>query len=279
MKKFSSNIIKIILLIIALIWLVITVYPLIFSFQTSFKSSSEFLMGSPLSIPESLNIENFITVLTEGGFYRFFLNSVIITVISVGIILLASSLLGFALAKRDIKYKNIIYLLFLAGLYVPITITLIPDYKITQALGLYDTLWGLIGPLIAICLPVSILIMTRFMNEIPDETIEAAKIDGCSWLGIYWRIGLPLNLPALSTIGIWSSILVWNEFIYPLILVSSTENRPLPLAIWRFQGEYNMNVPVIFAFIVLGILPLLILYTFLSDKVIKGMAMHGDVNK
>lgn len=266
----KSKTLKFALYLVALIWLVLMVYPLFYGIQTSLKSQQEYLISSPLSMPTKARFGNYFTVLKE-GFYRYFFNSVIVAFFSVVFILLSSSMAGFAFAKREFRFRRIIFFLFMAGLYVPIHVTLIPTYVITKGIGLYDTIWGLIGPYVAVNLPLGIIIMTRFMSEIPDDLIDAAKIDGSSWLQTYWRVALPLTRPALATVGIYASVWIWNEFVYALVLLSSETNRTLPLGLWRFQGKWTINVPLIMTAVVLTVLPLLVIYIFFSERIIKGL--------
>ena len=180
MKK---RVLKILFYIIGFIWLLITIYPLLFAIQTSLKGSTEFFSKLPWSIPSSLKIQNYVSVLTS-EFPRYFLNSTIAALVSVCLIMLVASLTGFALAKRDFKFKKSFFFILLGGLYIPVHITLIPNFILVKNIGLYDTIWALIGPYVAFNLPVSIVIVTRFMEDIPDALIDSAKIDGCSWLGI-----------------------------------------------------------------------------------------------
>lgn len=266
----KAKVLKFGLYLVALIWLVLMIYPLFFSIQISLKSQTEFLTSSPQSLPSQPVWGNYPSVLQK-GFYKYFFNSVIVAFFSVLFILLSASLAGFAFAKRKFKLRKAFFLLFMAGLYVPIHVTLIPTYMITQGLNLYDTIWGLIGPYVAFNLPLGTIIMTRFMNEIPDDLIDAAKVDGSSWIRTWWNVALPLTKPAIATVGIYTSVVIWNEFIYALVLISSESNRTLPLGLWRFQGEWTINVPLTMSAVVLTVLPLLLLYVFFSERIIKGL--------
>jgi raffinose/stachyose/melibiose transport system permease protein len=155
---------------------------------------------------------------------------------------------------------------------IPVHTTLIPLYILVREWGWYDTLLALIGPYIAFSLPVSIFILTQFMQEIPRELEDAARIDGCSHFKMFWKIHFPLSTPAIATVAIYNFIQIWNEFVFVLVLTSSPENKTLPLGLRDFYGEFSVNVPGIMAALVLGTLPLLVAYFISQEKVVKGLA-------
>jgi raffinose/stachyose/melibiose transport system permease protein len=142
--------------------------------------------------------------------------------------------------------------------------------------GLYDTLWALVGPNIAFNLPMSVFILVSFMRGIPRELEEAAEIDGCGKFTTFFRIIFPLSRSGLATLGIYNGVVIWNEFIFVMVLTQSQAVRTLPLAVWQFQGQYSSNIPVIMAVLTLSSLPIILLYVFGQDKLVKGM-MAGAV--
>lgn len=154
---------------------------------------------------------------------------------------------------------------------IPIHITLIPVFKMTQKIGLYDSIWAMIGPYIAFGVPISVFILTSFMKEIPREIEESAEIDGCNKYHMFFRMILPLSKPGLSTLAIYNGVNMWNEFSFAYTLTQSAENRTLPLAVWEFQGQYSMNTPMILAVLTLTVLPMILLFIFAQDKLVKGM--------
>jgi raffinose/stachyose/melibiose transport system permease protein len=161
--------------------------------------------------------------------------------------------------------------LIVAGLVIPLHVTLIPVYLLTKQIGLYDSLWALLGPYVAFNLPLSIFILTEFMRVIPRELEDAARIDGCGPMATFWRVILPLSTPGLATLAIYNAVVLWNEFVFAFVLITSPQNRPLPLAIWEYQGEYAMNVPAIMGVLTLSALPLIAIYILGQERVIKGM--------
>ncbi|MTI59687.1 MAG: carbohydrate ABC transporter permease [Firmicutes bacterium] len=261
---------KVVIYFCLFIWLIITGYPLVFLLQNSFKSRMEFFTNPVWSFSKTLNFQNYIDVI-KSGFHIYFINSIVVCFISVGLIVLVSSLASYAISRIEFRYNKIVYVLFVAGMMIPIHATLIPIYKLSLSMHIYDKLMGLVGPYVAFSLPISIFILTGFMNEIPYELEEAATIDGANRFQIFSKIVLPLVKPAISTITIYNLTLLWNEFIYALILISNPEKRTLTLGLFNFQGAYGVNIPLVLTAVVLSILPIIIIYIFLQDKIIKGM--------
>ncbi|ADQ07750.1 binding-protein-dependent transport systems inner membrane component [Caldicellulosiruptor hydrothermalis 108] len=257
------------------IWTLIADIPFLFMAFTSLKTQMELLMGNTWQIPKKPTIGNYLTVF-EGSFFNYLKNSVIAVSVSVVLILLVSSMAAFVFARMKFGLNNVLYSLIIAGMAIPIHVTLIPIYILTNKMKIYDSILALIGPYVALSLPMSIFILTEFMREIPIELEEAAKIDGCSMFRLYSNIILPLSRPALITVGIYNGTYLWNEFIFALVLTSTPEKRTLPLGIWDFQTKYGSDIPAIMAFLTLSLLPMLIAYILGQDKIIKGM-MAGAV--
>ncbi len=258
------------LYLFAAVWFVISFYPFIFMINTSLKGRMEFLIKPVWAFPEQFLYTNYVRVI-EGGFFRFFFNSVSVSVISVVVIILVSSLASYVISRVRFRFSTLVYGLFVAGMMIPIHITLIPVYNLTRALGIYDSLAALVGPYVAFSLPISVFVLVGFMRDIPLELEEAAVMDGASRLRIYTKVVMPLSKPALSTVAIYSFILLWNEFIYALVLLTSKKNWNLTMGLWNFQGQYSIDIPLIMATLTLAALPLIMIYFFLQEQVIKGM--------
>lgn len=141
----------------------------------------------------------------------------------------------------------------------------------TKNVGIYDSIWALIGPDVAFALPISVFILTSFMKGIPKEIEESAEIDGCNKYKMFFKMILPLAKPGLSTLAIYNGVNVWNEFSFAYTLTQSVQSRTLPLAVWDFQGQYAMNTPMIMAVLTLTVLPMIILFILAQDKLVKGM--------
>ena len=269
-KGRGSRLTRVSVPILGLFWLVVTTLPFIFVVMTSLKSRQETFTSPVWELPKKLNFENYIAVL-NGGFWVYLRNSVFVLVLSIVLILLISSMAAYAFARLRFRLNKPLFGLIVAGMIVPIHITLIPIYLLTKNIGLYDTPFALIGPYVATALPISIFILTEFMRQIPKELEEAAKLDGCGAFGVFWKVFLPLSGPGLSTVAIYNGIGLWNEFIFAYLLTSSPANRTLPLAIWDFQGQYTANIPAILSVVTLTSLPLILAYAFGQERIVKGM--------
>ncbi|MCI5901543.1 MAG: carbohydrate ABC transporter permease [Blautia sp.] len=249
---------------------VVTITPFIFMVLNSFKEKFEMLTKGVFTLPDKLYLENYAEVL-GGKFASFFINSVIVLVVSLAILLMVAAFASYPLSRFKFKLNAPIYALIVACMSIPIHVTLIPIFKMTRSMGLYDSIWALIGPYVAIGVPISVFILTGFMKNIPREIEESAEIDGCNKIQMFFKMILPLSKPGLSTLAIYNGVNMWNEFSFAYTLTQSPEHRTLPLAVWEFRGRYSMNTPMIMAVLVLTLLPMLIMFIFAQDKLIKGM--------
>ncbi len=261
--------------VLGLFWLAVTTVPFLFMVMTTFKTQQESYASSVWSLPEALNFVNYRAVLS-GPFLVYLKNSVMVVTISVVLIILISAMAAFAFARMRFRFNEALFGLVVAGMIVPIHITLVPIYLMTRDMGLYDSPFALVGPYVATSLPISIFILTEFMRQIPKELEEAARLDGCGPFAIFFKVFLPLSGPGLSTVAIYNAIMLWNEFIFAYVLTSSTSTRTLPLAIWDYQGQYSSNIPAILAVVTLTSLPLIVAYAFGQEKIVKGM-MAGSL--
>lgn len=266
-----------ILLAIAVIWLLIAGTPFYFMAMTGLKGQFELFSGnSVFALPEDPSLDNYEEVLTSGSFFTYVQNSVVIVGVSVVLILLFSSMAAYVFARFHFRLNRPLFMVVIAGLVIPLHVTLIPVYLFTQDIGLYDSLWALLGPYVAFNLPLSIFILTDFMRQIPREIQEAAYIDGSGPIRFFFRMALPLSMPGLATMGVYNAVVLWNEFVFAFVLITSPDNRPLPLAIWEYQGQYAMNIPAILSVLTLSALPLILIYILGQERVLKGM-MAGAV--
>lgn len=269
-SKIKSVVAWSIAFILASFWLIVTFLPFIFMVLNSFKGKFEMLTKGIFSLPDSWLPTNYVTVLT-GGFWRFFINSVVVVAISLALLLLISAFASYPLARFKFKLANPLYGLIVACMSIPLHITLIPVFKMATKVGIYDSIWALIGPYIAFGVPISVFILKGFMQEIPREIEESAEIDGCNKYQTFFKIILPLSKPGLSTLAIYNGVNMWNEFSFAYTLTQSTKSRTLPLSIWEFQGQYSMNMPMIMTVLTLTVLPMIIMFIIFQDKLVKGM--------
>lgn len=261
---------KISLYAIAIVFLIYMGYPILYLISTSLKTQPEFF-ESPFGLFTHFTLENYVAVIKE-GLVTYFLNSILVSSVSVFIVMLISALASYPLARMKFKLNRSLFLLFIVGMMLPVHATLIPIFRFSNTVGIYDTLLAIIGPYIAFALPISIFILTQFMEEIPKSLEESAMMDGANRLRIFWHIILPMLKPALVTVFIYNFISIWNEFIFALVLLSSNDKMTLPLGLRNFFGEYSTNVPAVMAAITLASMPLLLAYIFTQERVTKGLS-------
>ncbi|WP_042395489.1 carbohydrate ABC transporter permease [Clostridium saudiense] len=271
----KSRLISVIVGILAVIWLIITFVPFMFMLFAALKEQFELMMGGVFDLPKKFYLGNFIEVF-QGNIYNYFKNSIIVLVVSLVILLALSACAAYPLSRFKFKLNKPIYGIIVACMSVPIHVTLLPIFMMAIKTGMYDKIWALIGPYVAFNLPISVFILVTFMSNIPKELEEAAEIDGCNKYRIFYNVMLPLSKPGLVTLAIYNGVAIWNEFSFALVLTQSTKNRTLPLALWEYQGQYTMNVPMIMAVLTISMLPMLVAFAIGQDKLIKGM-MAGAV--
>ena len=272
-KGFKAS--SIIVGILVAFWFLVCLVPFFFMLMCTLKTQKEIMKYGVFSLPQSLNLDNYIEVFS-GSIWHYFFNSVIVMVVTLVILLMFSAFAAYPLSRWKFKLNQPIYSLIVACMSVPIHVTLLPLFMMMTKTGLYDSIWALIGPYVAFNLPISVFILTTFMAGVPKDLEEAAGIDGCGKYGIFWKIMLPLAKPGLSTLLIYDGVNIWNEFSFALTLTQSSANRTLPLAVNEFQGQYTMNIPMIMTVLFVSILPMVLVYIFAKDKLIEGM-MAGAV--
>lgn len=274
-EKVKSKTAWIIAFILASFWFLMTGLPFVYMVMNAFKGQFEMLKKGVFQPPDSWYPTNFINILSK-GFMSYFSHSVIVLLISLTILLFITACASYPLSRMRFKMRNIIFAFIVACMSIPIHVTLIPVFKMSTKLGIYDTLWALIGPYVAFAIPIACYILTSFMAAIPKEVEESAEIDGCNKFRNFFSIILPLSKSGLSTLAIYNGVSIWNEFSFANTLTQSKAAKTLPLAISAFQGEHSMNIPVIMAVLVLTVLPMIILFIILQDKLVKGL-MAGAV--
>ncbi|MFB6721224.1 carbohydrate ABC transporter permease [Kribbella sp. NPDC056345] len=255
----------------AWLWLVIVMVPLYWIVVTSFKDESAYFSQNPFALPSAPTLANYRMVI-EADFPRYFVNSVIVTagtiIPAVGISFLAAYAIVRGAGSRFLAGVNG---LFLMGLAIPLQATIIPVYLLIIKMRLYDSLLAIVLPSIAFAIPLSVLVLTNFIRDVPKELFESMRVDGATEWGMLRTLAFPLTRPALVTVAIYNGLGVWNGFLLPLILTQSPEQRTLPLALWTFQGQYSVNVPAVLASVVLTTLPIAILYAVGRRQLLSGL--------
>lgn len=256
---------------VALGFLALFGFPFVLTLLMSFKSQAEYMSGNYWNIPKHLFFGNYQRVLFS-NFNWYFVNSIIVSSVSVFLTVMIASLASYAFAKMRFRLSPAIMMLFLVGMMIPVHTTLIPIYQMTKAMRLTDNLAGLVGPYVSFGLPIGIFIMTSFFKEVPDSIQESAVMDGASPLRVYWSIMLPISVPAISTVAIYNFLSFWNEFIYSLTLINTNLKKTLPLGMREFYGAETVNIPAVLTAILIGSLPVIVFYLFAQEKVINGLS-------
>ncbi|MEU4509303.1 carbohydrate ABC transporter permease [Nonomuraea wenchangensis] len=253
------------------IWLLVVIVPIYWIVITSFKSQSNYYAENPFAPPAEPTLANY-QMVVESGFIRYFVNSLVVAIGAVAPAVAVSFMAAYAIVRgggsRFLRSTNS---LFLMGLAIPLQATVIPIYLIIIRLHLYDTLLALILPSIAFAIPLSVLVLSNFIRDVPKELFESMRLDGASEWGTLWHLALPLTRPAVVTVTIYNALAIWNGFLLPLILTQSPEQRTLPLALASFQGQYSINVPAVLAAVVLTTLPILVLYVLGRRQLLAGL--------
>jgi raffinose/stachyose/melibiose transport system permease protein len=259
-----------ILIAVALLILV----PIAFAILGGFKSNNQ-LVGDPGSvIPSPWVASNYTDVLfgaNSGAFWQEISNSLIVAVIAVAATVVPGSLAAFAFARIAFRGREAMYTLFTLGLLFPAAVAILPLYILVRNLGLSGNFLGVALPEAAFGLPLTIIILRPFFRGIPAELEDAARIDGCSTFGFFWRVLLPLARPAIATVSVLAIVSTWNAFILPLILLNGESQWTLPLGVMNFSGTYSADQARILAFTVLAIMPAVIFYAVAERQIVGGL--------
>jgi raffinose/stachyose/melibiose transport system permease protein len=254
------------------LWLLIVIVPIYWIVITSFKTQSNYFQTNPFAPPTEPTLDNYKVVL-EADFARYFINSVIVSLGAIVPAVLVSFMAAYAIVRGagDQWLLRSVNSLFLMGLAIPLQATIIPVYLIIIRLQMYDTLLAIILPSIAFAIPLSVLVLSNFIRDVPKELFDSMRVDGASEWATLRRLAFPLTRPALVTVSIYNGLAIWNGFLLPLILTQSPNQRTLPLALWTFQGQYSVNVPAVLASVVLTTLPILALYAIGRRQLLSGL--------
>ncbi|MEK3854914.1 carbohydrate ABC transporter permease [Cytobacillus sp. FSL H8-0458] len=270
-KKISRG--KIIRYLLIILMSVVMILPFIWMLSSSLKAETE-IFGFPIKwIPETFRWENYTKVWTAVPFHLYYLNTLKIAVITTILVIINSSLAGYAFAKIKFPESNRLFFIYVATMMIPYQVMMIPQFMLMKQLGLVNSHWALI--ILGAFNPFGVFLFRQFFLSIPDELLEAARIDGLSEFGIYWRIILPLSKPAIATLVIFSFMHSWNDFLGPLIYLTSDHLYTLQLGIQHFITEYNTEYALLMAAAVSAIVPTIIVYFLAQDHFIKGVANTG----
>ena len=246
------------------------IYPIYFAVNNALKTSKGYILDR-FGVVTDPTVQNFVDAWGRARFSEYFVNSVLVTAGAVGLLLLLSSLVGFALAMLRFPGRRLVFVAILGALMIPIQVVLVPFYRTVEGLGLLNTRVGLVLAYTAFFLPFSIYLMTAFYRGLPRELLEAARMDGARFLEVWWHVMLPLGRPALLTLGILNTLYCWNDVLISLLVLQ--DRRTLMVGIAALRGEYTTNVPLLAAGIVLAAAPIVLIYLVFQRRIVSGIAV------
>lgn len=269
-KKVSAG--SIVKWVLAILLVVIQVYPFLYVFTSSFKSLDDFRKLPAYALPSSLNLENYITVFTKSHMPTYFKNSIIVLIGVLIPLLLIALMAGFALSKIKFKGKKLLLNYFLLGLMLPMQVALIPLFTIFNKLGLINTYAAIILPQIAFSLSYSIQLFYSFSKFFPEEMLEAAIIDGCSPMGCFFKMVMPMSLNSIITVATMQAVFCWNEYINAYTFTRSTDMKTVTLGLNDYVGSMGLtDWGATFAAITVTVIPVFIFYFLCSKKMLAGL--------
>ncbi|MBL8164575.1 MAG: carbohydrate ABC transporter permease [Anaerolineae bacterium] len=255
---------------------IITLIPFIWTILASFKTHAEIIDPAQRTfLPRNFTLQNYETIFNDPSLplARFYANSLFVALSNVAIHTFTSSLFGYIFAKFEFRFKRVLFAYILATLMIPFQLTMIPSYLILLEFNLTNNLLGLVA--LSWFNAFGIFLMRQFMQSIPDELLDAARVDGASEWTIYWRIVLPQVLPALATFGVLVFISNWNAYLWPLIVLQDVEVRTLPIILTWYNDRHTSDLGLQMAASILIVMPILVVYLFLQRWVVRGFTLSG----
>lgn len=276
LHRFKFNRTSIMMLILFLIIAIITLFPLYCITLGSFKPGKDLLrygLNTKIDFP-AMSWKNYHYLFTgDHDYFLWFKNSFIITIVQTVLTLIVSSSVGYGFAMYDFKFKNFLFTCVLIIMMVPIEILMLPLYKMLISMKLIDTMWGIFLPFLAAPLPI--FFFRQYLSGIPRDFMDAARVDGCTEYGIFTKIMLPLMTPSFAAMGIFVAMGSWNNFLWPLIVLRSSEKLTLPIGLASLLSPYGNNYDLLIAGSVFAIIPILILFFVFQKYFIEGMTAGG----
>ncbi len=255
-----------------LVWLT----PVIVAVITSLRTNDEILANGFLALPDRIDVTSFADAWKRGGLHNYIPNSFIITLPSLALTLFFSSLSAYALARFRFRGRNFFYFLFVGGTMLPFQILLLPVFRLSDAIGIYDTYFALIAIHTAFQLGFCTFVLRNYMMTVPVQIMESARIDGCGELRIWWAIMLPLVLPAFAALATLEFTWIFNDYLWPLILIRTAEKMPVTSGLAILQGQYVQDWTVIISGALIATVPTLVVFIFLQRYFIEGLTMGSN---
>ncbi|MGN1266505.1 MAG: carbohydrate ABC transporter permease [Dorea sp.] len=251
----------------------IMMYPMLWTVMTSFKTNADIRMNRTKIFPEQFSLEGFINAFEKAPIGQWFFNSIFITAMVTLLVIFTSTFIGYVFAKYEFKGKKFLFAIMLATMMIPGQITMIPRYLIVQKLHMYDTYWALIVP--SIVSVFGVYLAKQFIEDVPTSLCDAAKIDGAGPVKIYLHVILPNIKPAIGSIGIFTAMRCWNDYLNPLLMLNDVENMTLPLGLVMFDSQTGIDLAATMAVATMIMLPMTIIFLIFQKQFIKGLTMSG----
>jgi ABC-type glycerol-3-phosphate transport system permease component len=258
------------LLVFLILYTVISGGPFLWVATMSLRTTPE-IFANPYALPSRLHWEKFAEAWTRSNYSTYFWNSVIVVVTAVAVLTVIGAMVAHCLARYRFRGSRLVRFVILSGMILPPQLMILSLFQILLEYGLYNTLTGLIVVYIAGHLAMTVYILEGFFAQIPQDLFDAARMDGYSDFEIFWRITLPVGVPALFTTVTLNFIILWNEFLYAVVLLTEDDKRTLPLGIMHFMGSHQLDVGMLATGLMITIAPIILLYALFSETMIKGM--------
>ena len=256
--------------VLALAVVAVTLGPVLYGALGGFRSNEQ-LARDPAGLPDPWIFSNYEGVVSNQAFWRYATNSMVIAMITTAVTVVCGVMAAYPLARYRFRFREPLFMVFVLGLLFPVAVAIIPLFiLITRNLQLSNTWWGVALPQAAFALPMTVVILRPFLMALPRELEEAALIDGASRIGVFWRIVLPLSMPALVTVGVLAFVASWNAYLLPLLLLRD-EMRTLPLGVADYSTEHSADTAGVLAFTTIAMIPALVLFLAMQRRIVNGL--------
>lgn len=271
MKINRKKLVKFLLFLIASAGAVIMIFPFIWMVSNALKENVFVIEYPPQLIPDAPSVGNFVRAWTSNNFQLYFMNSAMTAITSTALTVLFSAMTAYSFARFKFRFKEFLFFTILLVLMVPDMITIIPKFQLVKSLGLRDSLWGLIVVYVAGGVSMNTFLLRGFFESLPKELEEAMLIDGGNYLTVFFRMILPLSKPALATVTIFSFMGNWDEFTWALTAIDNPLKRTLPIAIYSFQGQHGTEWGLVFAAMLIALVPIMIVFLSMQKYFVSGL--------
>ncbi len=268
-KKIKNLLIYCILTTLGALYLL----PILWVALSSFKDGAELFRYPPTFLPSVFTIENYIQAFSAGNFGLYFFNSAYVAILSTILTIIINTMAGYAFAKFKFRGSNVLFIFFISTLMLPLEVLMIPIFQVIRVFKMYNTFWGLIIPPAAT--PAGVFLIRQYFLSVPNDLIEAARIDGASETSIFLTLMIPIAKPAMSVLAIFSFMWRWNDYMWPLLVIRDTEKYTVQLALSNFAGQFTVDWSSMLAMSVVTMIPVLIIFLIFQKQFVKGMVTAG----